>query len=117
MRLTGPTHGFPEGDTEVQSEDLAGSESLCESGAERGWDLAQGFSLPPSLGSGGRSGSRMLGHGSESWADFNSGEPLSQRPKRWVIHGLPGQSSEGVFHWTFLGFIIRGLGFSGFLPP
>lgn len=63
LRLTGPTHGFPEVVTEAQRGDKACLESLCE----EAWDLASLLSLPPSfLGSPDRCGSRGL------WPEFKT---------------------------------------------
>lgn len=110
LRLTGPTHGFPEVVTEVQRGDKACLESLWEEACDlASCSLSYHLSWVVQTGV----GAEGYGQSSKPWANLNMGEPLSQRLKT-ATQCPPEKCSEGISSRCFR-FIIRGLGFSGFL--
>ena len=105
LRLTGPTHGFPEVVTEAQKEDKAGLESLCE----EAWALASLPPLPPSfLGSPGRSGSRGL------WPEFKTPGQLEHGrasvTKTEMATQCPPEKCSGGISSRFFRFHYKGSG-------
>ena len=110
LRLTGPTLGFAEVVTEVQRGDKACLDPsgrrhvtwlLCSLSRHLSWAVQTGVVT------------EGYGQSSKPWVNLNMGEPLSQRLKM-ATQCPPEKCSEGISS-RCLGFIIRGLGFPGFL--